>query len=85
MIYHLEEVRDKIKHHQNRKLVNKWDKHGDYRKWDIEIIINALKKEIDELLEALKILGPDDIIVEIVDVRNCTEFLFDYLSRDGGK
>jgi len=81
MVRHLEFVRFDLGTHQNNKLEAKWDKYGDYRNWTV---IAAVKALYDELLELKSSIDKGDIKnmkEEIIDVRNTSEFLWDFLSK----
>lgn len=82
MLNRLDLVRSTMVRPKNLKLLLKWEKHGDYRQWPLENIIEAVIKEMDELAEALAIKGPSDIRDEIVDVANTLDFLWDKLGLE---
>jgi len=79
MLDRLAQVRTSMAGAQNTKLMTKWANYGDYRQFSMGDIIDHLKGEMDELDEALRILGPSDIRDEVLDVANCLEFLWDVL------
>ena len=79
MIGRLSRIRQNIEDEQNKKLAKRWDKYGDYRDWKLSGIFDHLLLEIQELEKALLNEGPNEIKDEILDVRNCTEFLWDFL------
>ena len=79
MLDRLDQVRKSMAGAKNTKLMMRWEKHGEYRQWPLDAIIEAVIKEMDELAEALAVLGPSDIRDEVVDVANCLEFLWDVL------
>lgn len=79
MLDHLDQVRKSMAGAQNTKLMLRWADYGDYRQYSLDAIIESAIDEMDELAEALAILGPSDIRDEVLDVRNTTEFLWDVL------
>ena len=79
MLEYLEQVRKSMTGAQNNKLMFRWADYGDYRQYSLDEIIESAIKEMDELAEALAILGPSDIRDEVIDVRNTGEFIWDVL------
>jgi len=89
MLDHLRKTRHDLRSFQDGKLLIGWNKHGDYRTWNSEIVVGACLDELDELKKALEPLMYDSdekfdvesVKDEILDVRNTTEFLWDYITQ----
>jgi len=87
MIRHLFSVRYDVSKKQDEKLSKKWAKYGDYRKFSFKKVRQAVLDELEELKAALESEDYLDFEIrdEILDVRNTTEFLWDFLNQRSKK
>ena len=87
MLYRLDQVRKSMAMAKNTKLLFKWPEKKDFADGPFQDILDALYEEFEELSEALDgpICGPSlvKIRVEIVDLVNCLEMLWDTLDLGG--